>query len=98
MPIALIYLCAAMLFIGAAPIPWYDYYTFLRFVGCSVFAFAAFILFRRKRWPLALVFAILAVLFNPFIKVHFPTEVWNLVDIVAGVLLLFTAKMLSAKA
>lgn len=98
MPIALIYLCAAMLFIGAAPIPWYDYYTLLRIVGCSVFAFAAFISIRRKRWPLALVFAILAVLFNPFIKVHFPTEVWNLVDIVAGVLLLFTAKMLRAKA
>ena len=98
MPITVIYLCVAMLFIGALPIPWYDYYTLLRIVACSVFALATIISFSRKRRPLALAFAILAVLFNPFIKVHFQTDIWNLVDVVAGVLLLITAKKLKMKA
>ncbi len=97
MPRVLIYLCAAMLLIGALPIPWYDYYTLLRIVACSVFAFAAFISFRRRRRPLAIAFVILALCFNPFIKVHFPTEVWNLVDVVAAVLLVISAKKLKMK-
>ena len=97
MPIALIYLCAAMLFIGAAPLP-YDYYMVLRIVACGVFGFAAFIAFNRKCKALVLLFGILSVLFNPFIKVHFPTEVWNLVDIAAGIVLLVAAKTVSTKA
>src|SRR5258706_2792461 len=98
MPLALIYICAFMLFVGALPISWYDYYTLLRIVGCSVFAFAAFISFRRKHRPPALAFAILAVAFNPFIKVHFPTEIWNRVDRVAAVLLVLNSGKIEMKA
>ncbi len=96
-PPPLSFAVAIMLLIGALPIPWYDYYTLLRIVGCSVFAFAAFIAFRRRRLALAIVFALLAIAFNPFIKVHFPTEVWNTVDIVAAILLLLSAKFLARK-
>lgn len=97
MPIAVIYICAVMLFIGAAPLP-YGYYTLLRLVACGVFAFAAFVSFERKNKILPWVFCLLALLFNPIIKVHLPKEAWALVDIAAGVFLLVTAKAVRATA
>lgn len=91
MPIAVIYICAAMLLVGAAPLP-HGYYMLLRLVACGVFAFAAFVSFDRKHKILPWVFGLLALLFNPFIKVHLPKEVWAFVDVAAAILLLATAK------
>lgn len=91
MPLPAIYICAAMLFIGAAPLP-YGYYTLLRLVACGVFAFAAYVAASRKRTVLPWVFGVLALLFNPLIKVHLPKEVWAVVDIAAGIFLLATSK------
>lgn len=91
MPLAVIYVASAMLMVGALPLP-YGYYTLLRFVGCAVFAFAAYVAFERKSQYLPWVYALLAVVFNPFIKVHFPKEAWMVIDIAAGALLLASAK------
>ncbi len=90
MPRAVIYICAAVLFFGAAPLP-YGYYTVLRVVACGVFAFAAFVAFQRKGKATPWLYGLLAVLFNPIIKIHFPKEVWAFIDVAAGVLLLVTA-------
>ena len=92
MPTAVIYISAAMLFLGAAPLP-YGYYMLLRLVACGVFAFAAFVAFERKSKALPWVYSFMALIFNPIIKIHFPKEVWVFVDIAAGVLLLATAKV-----
>jgi len=97
MPTAVIYICAAMLFVGAAPLP-YGYYTLLRLVACGVFAFAAFVSFDRKHKTLPWVYVLLALLFNPIIKVHLPKEVWAFVDVAAAILLLTTAKNVKANA
>ena len=97
MPAAVIYICAAMLFIGAAPLP-YGYYILLRLVACGVFAFAAFIAFERKGKVLPWVYVCLVLVFNPIIKIYFPKEVWAIVDIAAGILLLATAKTIKTKA
>ena len=91
MPIGVIYACAAMLFVGAAPLP-YGYYTLLRLVACGVFAFAAVVTADRKHKVLPWVFGLTALLFNPIVKVHLPKELWALVDIAAAILLLATAK------
>lgn len=91
MPTAVIYVTAAMLFLGAAPLP-YGYYMLLRLVACGVFAFAAFITFDRKRKALPWVYCFMALVFNPIIKIHFPKEMWAVVDVASGVLLLATAK------
>lgn len=91
MPIGVIYACAAMLFIGAAPLP-YGYYTLLRLVACGVFAFATFIAADRKHNVLPWVFGLMALLFNPIVKVHLPKEAWAFVDVAAGAFLLVTAK------
>ncbi|RXZ44258.1 DUF6804 family protein [Crenobacter cavernae] len=91
MPAAVIYVCAAMLFVGAAPLP-YGYYMLLRLVVCGVFAFAAFVAFDRKSKVLPWVYGFMALVFNPFVKIHFPKEMWAVVDVAAGVLLVATAK------
>jgi len=96
-PTAVIYICAAMLFVGAAPMP-YGYYTLLRLVACGVFAFAAFVAFDRKSKTLPWVYGLLAVVFNPIIKIYLPKEVWVLIDVGAGILLLATAKAVKTKA
>lgn len=93
MPAFAIYFCAVSLFLGAAPLP-YGYYTFLRLIACGVFAFAAFLAHERKHVVLPWVYGLLAILFNPVVKVHLPKEAWMFVDIGAGILLLITAKAL----
>lgn len=97
MPPAVIYISAAMLFLGAAPLP-YGYYMLLRLVACGVFAYATFVAFERKNKTLPWVFGFMALIFNPIIKIHFPKEVWAFVDIAAGILLLATAKAVKTNA
>lgn len=97
MPTPVIYVAAAMLFLGAAPLP-YGYYMLLRLVACGVFAFAAFIAYDRKRQILPWVYGFMALVFNPIIKIHFPKEMWAAVDVAAGVLLLATSKAVKTNA
>lgn len=89
MPVIVIYIAATVLFIAAAPMP-YGYYTLVRLVATAVFVWAAFVAYERNNQVLPWVFGLLALLFNPIIKVHLPKELWALVDIGAGVLLLLT--------
>jgi hypothetical protein len=96
MPPAVIYVASALLALGAAPLP-YGYYTLLRLVACAVFAFAAYISFTRKARVLPYVFGLLAVLFNPIVKVHLPKDVWIVIDLVSAVLLLATLKHVRAE-
>ncbi|WP_071946396.1 DUF6804 family protein [Halomonas aestuarii] len=89
MPLAVIYIAAAMLIFGAAPMP-YGYYTLLRLVATIVFAWAAFETYGRKKQYLPWIFGLLALLFNPFVKIYLPKEIWAFIDIGAGFLLLMT--------
>lgn len=97
MPPIVIYIASALLALGAAPLP-YGYYMFLRLVACGVFAFAAYISFTKRGRVLPYIYACLALLFNPIIKVHLPKEAWTVVDLASAALLLATAKHLRAEA
>lgn len=96
MPVPVIYFCAALLFIGAAPLP-YGYYSFMRLAVCVFFAIAAYVTFERGSKILPWTFGALILLFNPIVKVHLPKEAWAVVDIAAGVFVLFTAKYVRAR-
>lgn len=96
MPVAVIYIAAAMLFIGAAPLP-YGYYMLLRLVATGVFIWAALIAYERKNASLPWVYGVLALLFNPLIKIHLPKELWAVVDVSSGVLLLATKSVIQKK-
>ena len=81
-----------MLF-GAFPLP-YGYYMLLRVVACGVFAWAAFITYEKNEEVLPWIFGILAILFNPIFKIHLPKELWAVVDVCSGILLLTVSKKL----
>ena len=89
MPIQVIFICAAMLLVAIAPMP-YGYYILLRLVSCGVFAYAAFIAHERKLELLPWIYGLLALLFNPIIKVHFDKEIWAFIDIAAAIILLIS--------
>lgn len=96
MPIAVIYITATLLFIGAAPLP-YGYYMLLRLIATGVFIWAAFIAYERKHESLPWIYGVLAVLFNPIIKIHLPKELWAVVDVGSGILLLVTKATIKNK-
>ncbi len=93
MPKVVIFIAAGMLFVGVLPLP-YGYYMLLRFVACGVFAWAAFITCENNEEVLPWVFGILAIVFNPLIKIHFPKELWAVVDFCSGLFLILVSKKL----
>ena len=86
MPVAVIYIVSAMLFLGAAPLP-YGYYMLLRIVVTGVFIWAALVSYERKHEVLPWLFVLGAILFNPLIMIHLPKELWAIVDVVAAIFL-----------
>jgi hypothetical protein len=87
LPKSLIYIVSGLLFVGALPLP-YGYYMLLRLVVCGIFAWAAYITYERKKDVLPWVFGILAIMFNPIMKIHLPKELWAVVDVCSGIFLL----------
>ena len=68
----------------------YGYYQFVRFAGLVGFAVLAYDSFKREEQRMAIVYGCLALLFQPFVRVALGRTVWNIVDIVVSILLLFT--------
>lgn len=77
-------LLAALLLLCLAPMP-YGYYQLVRIVAMIAFATIAYQYYGKKVMPLAITFAGLALLFQPFIKVALGRTMWNVVDVVVAV-------------
>ncbi|MBA4314675.1 MAG: hypothetical protein C0422_05010 [Alcaligenaceae bacterium] len=95
MPVALTYLCAGMLFLGAVPLP-YGYYTLLRLVACITFAWAAYVALENKHSFLPWAYGALALVFNPIFKVSFEKDIWIFIDVASAVFLLLSSKFVKA--
>lgn len=91
MPIIVIYVCAGLLIIAVAPLP-YGYYTFLRLVACGTFGFAAAIAYLKRYSVLPWIYGSLAILFNPFAPIFLTRDIWFFIDIGAATFLLFSSK------
>ena len=85
---------AAMCVIAMMPGLPYGYFTLLRVIVCGAAAFSAFNLFERKVEGLAWACVTIAVLFNPFVKIHLGRDVWWLADGVAAVFMGMSAARL----
>lgn len=83
-PYHLFYIAAIIIAVGVLPLP-YGYYQIVRFVACFAFAVACYLSFdmQQKIAPFVLGFA--ALLFNPFMKIVLPKEVWAVIDLIAGI-------------
>jgi hypothetical protein len=81
-------LLALLLLLCLADMP-YGYYQFVRFVACIAFGYFAFGE-QEKQTKWALFYIALAILFQPFIKISLGRVLWNVVDVIVAVILLYS--------
>jgi predicted membrane protein len=74
---------AILLFLCLADMP-YGYYQFVRFAAAAFFAYGAYKENELGSKELAIVFIILAILFQPFFKIALGRRLWNIVDVIVG--------------
>lgn len=65
----------------------YGYYQFVRLVTCVGFAWLAYIEYTGKRPVLVIPCILIAVLFNPFIKIYLNRDTWHIIDEIITALL-----------
>jgi hypothetical protein len=75
---------AILFFICLADMP-YGYYEFVRFAGLVGFAILAYQANDQGKKGEVVLFAALALLFQPFFKIALGREIWNIVDVVVGI-------------
>lgn len=66
----------------------YGYYELVRFAALVGFGVLAYDALKKNNMTLVVVYASLALLFQPFIKIALGRELWNIVDVVVGLFLL----------
>jgi uncharacterized membrane protein len=62
----------------------YGFYTLLRFVVCGFSLYVAYRIYKvyNNEYKTYLIYVFWAILFNPFIPVHFDKATWRIIDIV----------------
>ncbi len=80
---------AVLFFLCLADMP-YGFYQFVRFAGLVGFAILAYDASKNNQMMTMIIYAALALLFQPFVKIALSRELWNVVDVVLGVLLIIS--------
>jgi hypothetical protein len=62
----------------------YGYYQLIRYIALVGFAILAYYEYERKNLPMAIVYIVLVILFQPIVKVPLGRQVWNIVDVVVA--------------
>lgn len=62
----------------------YGFYQFVRFAGLIGFAILAYQANEQGRQTEMIIYAGLALLFQPFFKIELGRQIWNVVDVVVG--------------
>ncbi|MBP5422279.1 MAG: hypothetical protein J6Y78_07560 [Paludibacteraceae bacterium] len=79
---------AVLLLLCLADMP-YGFYQLVRFAATCIFAYLSLAYFKSKKEGLGFVFAALALLFQPFFKIALGRVIWNFVDVVVAVGLIY---------
>lgn len=66
----------------------YGYYQIIRFLGMFGFGLLTFLYFKQKNQYLVILYAISALLINPYIKLALGRTLWNIIDIIWALILL----------
>jgi hypothetical protein len=75
---------AILLFICLAKMP-YGYYQFVRFAALIGFGILAYQSYIQNKQIEMIIYGCLALLFQPFFKIALGKDIWNIVDVVAGI-------------
>lgn len=68
----------------------YGYYQLVRFLALVGFIILAYQAYRDNRGTATIVYAALALLFQPFFKIALGRDLWNVVDVIVGIGLLIS--------
>ena len=82
-------LLAILFFICLLDMP-YGYFQFVRFAGLIGFLMLAYQSYENNQQTLVIGYICLAILFQPFVKLSLGRVVWNIVDVVVGILLIMS--------
>jgi hypothetical protein len=80
---------AIMFFICLLDMP-YGYYQFVRVAATLVFVLLSIQSYNLKSNGMALIYIVLAIIFQPFEKIALGRELWNLLDVIVGIGLIST--------
>jgi len=94
MPVQVLYITAALLFIGMLPLS-PEFSEFLKIVAFGTFAWGAYTNFRKGSPLYPLAYSVLAILFNPIMEINLPREIWTGINPAAAILLLLTKKRIA---
>lgn len=83
---------SVLLILCLAPMP-YGYYELIRFIGMVTFGVMSYKYSEKNNVALAVMFGILALLFQPFVKIALGRIMWNIVDVIVAVLLIIVLIM-----
>jgi hypothetical protein len=75
---------AILFFTCLADMP-YGYYQLVRFVALIGFSVLAFDANQNGKQQAMIIYAALALLFQPFMKISLGRELWNIVDVIVGI-------------
>ena len=69
----------------------YGYFQFVRFISLVAFAILAYQANQRDNQTEVIVYVLLALLFQPFLKISLGRTLWNIVDVVVAIGLILTS-------
>jgi hypothetical protein len=89
MPVQLVYITAALLFLDLFPMPG-GYHTILTVMAGGTFAWGTYVNSLKKIPLLVLVYALFTILYNPVMEIELNRQLWIFADLAAGIILLAT--------
>jgi len=66
----------------------YEYFQVMRTICMISFAAFAFMSYISERNFFTFIWIFMAIIINPFIKIHFGREIWNIVDVIFAIIVL----------
>lgn len=85
---------AALLLLCLLHMP-YGYYIFVRFVTAVIMVIFGVYFLNDKCIPLAITAFVIAVLFQPFIKLSLGRTLWNIIDVILAIVLILAPFIIS---
>jgi hypothetical protein len=94
---ALAKLVAALMLFSALGRHPYDYFILLRWISFGVCAFTAFQAAEAKKFGWLWLLTITALILNPIVPLRLKRETWNIVDVVAGAILVVSIAVIDIR-
>jgi len=68
----------------------YGYYRFLRWVICAGSIYHAYLSYETEKKFWIILYAIIAILFNPIIPIYLDKNIWVVIDMIVAILILIS--------